>query len=140
MLVIKLKVGYLTKLYWQSYASDRLQRLGVESCLLGMPFFLPIGLTKHRLYVLRSSHAHNKSAECLEACIWLGSRQFFCLFSIIRFLDSHLLYNEGTLFHKLVCCLEISRFSCLKLFFFETTQFLVIFNLFLFSHVRFQFV
>lgn len=134
----KFKVGYLIKLYWQSYGFRRLQRLVVESCLLGMPFSISSGFTKHRLYVLRSSHAHNKSAECLESCLWLGRRQFFCVFSVIRFLESHLLYNEGTLFHKLVCYLEVTRFSCFKLFFFETTRFLllVMFDFRLFNFIK----
>jgi hypothetical protein len=119
MLVRKFNVGYLTKLYWQSFNSQSLQRLEVESLLLGMPVSLFIGFNKQRVYVLRSAHAQNKAAECLESCIWLGRRQSICLFSVIRFLEAHLIYNEGTLFYKLGCRLEFNRFGCLKLFFCE---------------------
>jgi hypothetical protein len=130
MLAIKVKVGYLTKFYWQSYHCRSLQRLEIESCMLGLPFSISLGFKKQRVYVLRSAHAHNKAAECLESCIWLGCRQPFCLFSVILFLESHLLYNEGTLFHKLVCYLEFSSFSCFKLFFSETLRFKLFFDFF----------
>jgi uncharacterized SAM-binding protein YcdF (DUF218 family) len=123
MLITKPKAVYLTKFYWRSYDSHRLRRLVVESCLLGMPFFLFTGFNQHRLYVLRSSHAHNKSAECLEACVWLGRGSFICLFSAIRFFESHLFYNEGVLFYKLICYLEVRSFSSFKVFFCETTRF-----------------
>jgi hypothetical protein len=131
MLPIKVKVGYLAKFYWESYNSGSLQRLEVEGCMLGIPFSIPLGFKKQRIYVLRSSHAHNKAAECLESCIWLGSRQPFCLFSVILFLESHLLYNEGTLFYKLVCYLKFSSFSCFKLFFSETLRYKLFFLFFI---------
>ena len=119
-MVIKIKAGYFIKLFWKSYQCKTLQRLEVEGSLLGIPFSLPIKFNKKRVYVLRSSHAQNKAAECLEQCIWLGCRQPFWFFSVIFFLKSHLFFNEGTLFSKLVCSFEFSRFSCFKLLFIET--------------------
>ena len=115
--VVRFKVYYLVKFYWQSYSCQSLQRLEVERVLLGFPFSMSFRLNNLRVYVLRSAHAQNKAAECLESCVWVGKSQFFCLSAITNFLESHLTYNEGTLLHKVVCSFEFNGFRCFKLFF-----------------------
>jgi hypothetical protein len=117
MIVNGFKVCYLVKLCWQSYSSYGLQRLEVERSLLGIPFSFSFNFKKLRIYVLRSAHAQNKSAECLESCIWVGKSQFFCLSSVYFYLESHLLFNEGSLFYKLICFLGFFSFNRFELFF-----------------------
>ena len=118
MFITKFNVNYLIKLHWQSYRCRSLKLLEVGACLLGTPFSIPISLKKLRVYILKSAHAQNTSAECLESHTWVGKSQSFFLSSAARFLNSCLLQNEGVAFRKLACCLEFSRFRSFKLFFY----------------------